>query len=77
MERSSIRHVAAADFAPSRQSIFKVPANPPKLQIICDVSHAAEAAQKAKAQNPDWILPNIGLPTFQNCNGGKESQFTE
>jgi DNA-binding NarL/FixJ family response regulator len=77
MERSSIRHVVAEDFAPFRPSVCKVPANTPNLQIICDVSHAAEAAQKAKAQNPDWILPNIGLPTFQNCNGGKESQFTE
>jgi DNA-binding NarL/FixJ family response regulator len=77
MKRSSIRHGVAEDFAPSRQSISNVLPNTPKLQIICDVSHAAEAAQRAKEQNPDWILSNIGLPTFQSCSGGKESQFTE
>ena len=76
MERSSIRYVVAADFAPSRRSISKVLPNTAELPIIRDISHAAEAVQKATEQNPDWILLDIGLPTFQSYSVGKELQFS-
>ena len=71
MERSSIRVLVVDDFAPWRQFSCST-LRKAGIKVIGEASDGFEGVQKAKEQQPDLILLDIGLPGLNGMEVGKQ-----
>jgi DNA-binding NarL/FixJ family response regulator len=69
---SSLRVLVVEDYEPFRRFVASILQKQQALQIICEVSDGLEAVQKAKELQPDLILLDIGLPTLNGIEAGRQ-----
>lgn len=71
MEGSTIRVLVVDDYAPWRQFVCSILRKQLGYQVIGEASDGFEGVQKAKEQQPDLILLDIGLPRLSGIEVGK------
>lgn len=71
VEKSNIRVLVVEDFAPWRQFSCSI-LRKAGIQVIGEASDGFEGVQKAKEQQPDLILLDIGLPRLSGMEVCKE-----
>ena len=67
----SVRVLIVEDFAPFQQFIASTLKKRPDLQVIAVVSDGSEAVQKSEELQPDLIVLDIGLPTFDGIEAAR------
>ena len=69
---SSMRVLVVEDFAPFGQFIRSTLADRPGVQVIGEVADGLEAVQKAELLEPDLVLLDVGLPTLNGIEAGRQ-----
>jgi DNA-binding NarL/FixJ family response regulator len=69
---SCVRILVVDDYEPFRRFVCSTLGKRPELQIVGEVSDGLEAVQKAQELKPDLILLDIGLPTLNGIEAGRQ-----
>jgi DNA-binding NarL/FixJ family response regulator len=69
---SYMRVFVVEDFAPFSQFICSTLAKRSDMQVIDQVADGLEAVQKAELLEPDLVLLDIGLPTLNGIEAGRQ-----
>jgi DNA-binding NarL/FixJ family response regulator len=64
MNRPTIRILVVDDFEQWRKFVISAVGRRPEWQVVGEAADGSEALQKAKKLDPDLMLMDIGLPTF-------------
>jgi DNA-binding NarL/FixJ family response regulator len=67
-----VRVFVVEDFAPFSQFICSTLAKRSDIQVIDQVADGLEAVQKAELLEPDLIFLDIGLPTLDGIEAGRQ-----
>jgi DNA-binding NarL/FixJ family response regulator len=67
-----VRVFVVEDFAPFSQFICSTLAKRSDIQVIDQVADGLEAVQKAELLAPDLVLLDIGLPTLNGIEAGRQ-----
>jgi DNA-binding NarL/FixJ family response regulator len=68
----SVRVLVVDDFEAFRRLLCSILEKMPELQVICQASDGLEAVQRAEELQPDLILLDIGLPTFNGIEAARQ-----
>jgi DNA-binding NarL/FixJ family response regulator len=69
---NSVRILLVDDYEPFRRVIVSRLQEQPELLVIAEASDGFEAVQKAKEQQPDLILLDIGLPKLNGIEASRQ-----
>ncbi|PYX39010.1 MAG: hypothetical protein DMG81_10380 [Acidobacteria bacterium] len=69
---SSVRVFVVEDYAPFSQFICSTLAKRSDMQVIDQVADGLEAVRKAELLEPDLVLLDIGLPTLNGIEAGRQ-----
>ena len=71
MGRLPLRVLAVDDYEPWRDFVSRTLLNEPELHIIASAADGLEAVEKAEQLQPDLVLLDIGLPTFNGIEASR------
>ena len=72
MAPSTIRVLIVDDFEPFRRFVRSLIEKRPELQIVGETSDGLEVIQKVEQLKPDLILLDIGLPSVNGIEAGRQ-----
>jgi DNA-binding NarL/FixJ family response regulator len=68
----AVRVLVVEDFEPFRRFVCSTLGKLPHLQIVAEASDGLKAVSHAKELQPDLILLDIGLPTFDGIEAARQ-----
>jgi len=69
---TSIRVLVVDDYELWRQQVCSILQTQPELLVVAEIADGLEAVQKAKEQQPDLILLDIGLPNLNGLDAARQ-----
>jgi len=72
LEQSTLRVLVVDDYEPWRRFVTSTLEKQPEVEIIGEASDGREAVEMAQQLHPDLILLDIGLPTVNGLEAGRQ-----